>query len=56
MRYPKTDLGPRAWPFDAPMFLLLNLAIGGDLGGPVDDTIFPRAMEVDYVRVYQAPR
>lgn len=56
MRYPKTDLGPRAWPFDAPMYLLLNLAIGGDLGGPVDDRIFPVTMEVDYVRVYQAPK
>ena len=55
MRYPKTDVGPRGWPFDAPQFLLLNVAIGGDLGGPVDDSIFPVAMEVDYVRVYQAP-
>lgn len=54
MRYPKTDVGPRGWPFDAPQFLLINIAIGGDLGGPVDDTIFPVTMEVDYVRVYQA--
>jgi beta-glucanase (GH16 family) len=52
-RYVKFDLGARAWPFDAPQFLLLNLAIGGDLGGPVDDRIFPVALEVDYVRVYQ---
>jgi beta-glucanase (GH16 family) len=55
MQYPRTDGGPRAWPFDAPQFLLLNLAIGGDLGGAVDDSIFPRTFEVDYVRVYQAP-
>lgn len=54
LRYPNLKLGPRAWPFDAPQYLLLNLAIGGDLGGAVDDTIFPLAMEVDYVRVYQA--
>jgi len=52
-RYVKFDVGARAWPFDAPQFLLLNLAIGGDLGGPVDDRIFPVAMEIDYVRVYQ---
>lgn len=56
MRYPKTDMGRRAWPFDAPQYMILNLAIGGDLGGPVDDRIFPVAMEVDYVRVYQAPK
>lgn len=43
----------RAWPFDAPHFLILNLAIGGDLGGPVDDAIFPVSMEVEHVRVYQ---
>jgi hypothetical protein len=29
------------------------VAIGGFLGGPVDDKIFPVTMEVDYVRVYQ---
>lgn len=51
---PKT--GVAAWPFDAPQFLILNLAIGGDLGGPVDDAIFPVTLEVDHVRVYQAPR
>ena len=43
----------KKWPFSAPQYLLLNVAIGGDLGGPVDDTIFPVKMEVDYVRVYQ---
>lgn len=54
LRYPRLDTGPRAWPFSAAQFMILNLAIGGDLGGPVDDAIFPLAMEVDYVRVYQA--
>lgn len=53
LRYPKRDGGSRQWPFDAPQFVLLNIAIGGDLGGPVDDKIFPVTMEVDYVRVYQ---
>ena len=41
------------WPFSEPQFLILNLAVGGQLGGPVDDKIFPVRMEVDYVRVYQ---
>lgn len=43
----------RKWPFSTPQYLLLNLAIGGDLGGPVDDAIFPVQMEIEYVRVYQ---
>jgi beta-glucanase (GH16 family) len=53
LHYPRFDAGERAWPFDKPQFLLLNLAIGGDLGGPIDDRIFPVSFEVDYVRVYQ---
>jgi beta-glucanase (GH16 family) len=43
------------WPFDAPQFMILNLAIGGDLGGAVDNAALPAVMEVDYVRVYQRP-
>ena len=46
------------WPFDKPHYFLLNLAVGGDWGGKqgVDDSIFPAAMEIDYVRVYQAKK
>ncbi len=41
------------WPFNNPQFLILNLAIGGDLGGTVDLNFTPQQMEVEYVRVYQ---
>jgi len=40
-------------PFRKPHFLILNLALGGSWGGPIDDTIFPQRMSVAYVRVYQ---
>ena len=53
LRYPRLAGSPGAWPFDKPQFLLLNIAIGGDLGGPVDDAAFPVTMEVEHVRVYQ---
>lgn len=33
-------------------YLILNLAVGGNLGGTVDDTALPQTMQVDYVRVY----
>ena len=48
-------LGVKEWPFDAPFYLILNLAIGGGWGGKkgVDDGIFPVTMEVDWVRVFQ---
>lgn len=43
------------WPFDAEFHLLLNTAVGGNLGGNVNGPALavPRFMEVDYVRVYQ---
>jgi beta-glucanase (GH16 family) len=43
----------RSWPFDDPQYMLLNVAVGGVLGGTPDDTKFPARMEVDYVRVYK---
>ncbi|MFN2313078.1 MAG: family 16 glycosylhydrolase [Bacteroidales bacterium] len=47
--------GYKVWPFDKRFHLLLNVAVGGNWGGVmgIDDTIFPRTMVVDYVRVYQ---
>ena len=46
------DLAPQRWPFDQDFHFLLNVAVGGTLGGTVDNGIFPATMEVDYVRVY----
>ena len=41
------------WPFDVEQFILLNLAMGGDLGGPVPAGFTADSLQVDYVRVYQ---
>jgi beta-glucanase (GH16 family) len=41
------------WVFNGPMYLLLNVAIGGNFdGNPTAATTFPNKMIVDYVRVY----
>ncbi len=41
--------------FLAEFFMILNVAIGGTLGGAPDaTTVWPQTMVVDYVRVYQA--
>lgn len=47
--------GFTVWPFDKRFHLLLNVAVGGNWGGAkgIDDSIFPKSMAVDYVRVYQ---
>ena len=43
------------WPYDDPMDIIMNVAIGGDLGGTekVPSGSFNYDMYVDYVRVYQ---
>ncbi|QIG53533.1 glycoside hydrolase family 16 protein [Altererythrobacter sp. BO-6] len=44
---------PLPHPFRQPHYLLLNLALGGNSGGSVENTKFPSRYEIDYVRVYQ---
>ncbi|WP_193162320.1 PKD domain-containing protein [Microbulbifer hainanensis] len=48
------DLSSSAyWTFENYQYhFLLNLAVGGSLGGTVDDSQLPQTMQVDYVRVY----
>lgn len=47
------DKSAAVWPYDQPFYILLNLAVGGNFGGPdVDDSVFPQELVVDYVRVY----
>jgi beta-glucanase (GH16 family) len=42
------------WPFNQPFYIIVNMAIGGNFGGPeVDDSIFPQEYIVDYIKVYQ---
>ena len=48
------NLGNREWVFDQPFFMILNLALGGTLGGNIAaDLQFPIHYYVDWVRVYQ---
>jgi beta-glucanase (GH16 family) len=42
------------WVFDHPLFIILNVAVGGGWPGyPDATTVFPQQLLVDYVRVYQ---
>jgi len=51
----EADLSGRKWVFDQPFFIILNLAVGGTLGGVIGlDTAFPAQYTVDYVRAYKA--
>ncbi|MDJ0910000.1 MAG: family 16 glycosylhydrolase [Woeseiaceae bacterium] len=56
--YMNEGTGWEAWPYDIPYHLILNIAVGGywgRAGGPIDDSVFPQHMLIDYVRVYQLP-
>ncbi|BAV06902.1 beta-glucanase precursor [Filimonas lacunae] len=48
---PKTDW--KDWPFDQKFHIILNVAIGGGMGGAITEADWPDSMLVDYVRVYQ---
>jgi beta-glucanase (GH16 family) len=41
----------RTWPFDKPMFLVLNVAVGGT--GDPSATSFPRSMTVDRISIWK---
>lgn len=49
----KEDQTEVAWPYDKPYYMILNIAVGGMMGGPVDDSQLPFTMVIDYVRAYQ---
>ena len=56
--YMNEGTGWEAWPYDIAYHLIMNIAVGGywgRAGGPIDDSIFPQRMLIDYVRVYQLP-
>ncbi len=40
-------------PFNADFFFIMNIAMGGTLGGSIDEAFTQDTMEVDYIRVYQ---
>ena len=40
-------------PFNSDFFFIMNIAMGGTLGGAIDDAFTEDTLEVDYIRVYQ---
>lgn len=50
------DLVPNEWVFDHPFFLLMNVALGGNFGGPLGANLdLPQETLFDWVRVDSAP-
>jgi len=40
-------------PFNHDFFIILNVAMGGTFGGPVDPSFTDATMEIDYIRIYK---
>lgn len=55
LTYHNDGSGKNAWPFNAPFYIKLNLAWGGNWGGykGTDESALPATYKIDYVRVYQ---
>jgi beta-glucanase (GH16 family) len=48
------QIGNNQTEFKNPHYILLNVAMGGTLGGDIPSSFSQATMEVDYVRIYQA--
>ncbi len=53
-RVTRASTGGDPWVFDAPFFLVLNVAVGGQWPGyPDATTVLPQQMKVDWIRVHR---
>jgi len=48
----KDDVSPHEWVFNQNHYMILNLAMGGTLGGELSPTVKTSRMTVDYVKYY----
>lgn len=45
------DTSSKGWPFDQEFYLIMNLAIGGTLGGKVDESCFPQQFIIKSIKI-----
>lgn len=53
LTFENSGKGFGSWPYFNPQYIIMNVALGGGYGGPIDDAIFPTQFVIDYVRVYK---
>ena len=49
----RRDATHKGWPFHHPFHLIINLAIGGNLGGDVDMECFPQDFVIRDIKIFQ---
>ena len=53
-RYARAGGGdPDQWPFDKPFFFILDMQLGGNWVGQVEESTLPVKMYIDWIRVYR---
>ncbi|HKL47147.1 MAG TPA: family 16 glycosylhydrolase, partial [Candidatus Izemoplasmatales bacterium] len=45
------DITHQGWPFDQSFYLIMNLAIGGTLGGEIDVQSFPQKFVIQSIHI-----
>jgi len=53
-KYVPRNLNNDVWPFQHDFYLIMNLAMGGTLGGDIPEDLNEATMEIDYVRYFSA--
>ena len=48
----KSDVAPNDWVFNQNYYMIINLAMGGTLGGNLDPNVTVSKMKVDYIKYY----
>ena len=50
-KYDLPDQTEKGWPFDHNYYLIMNLAIGGKFGGPIDNSMFPQDFIIQSIKI-----
>lgn len=47
------DSTHKGWPFNEDFYFIINLALGGGKGGPIDDDMFPQKFIIKDLKIYK---
>ncbi len=53
-RYPRVEGCPGQYPWTEPFYLLIDMQLGGNWVGEVDESTLPTVMQIDWVKFYAA--
>jgi beta-glucanase (GH16 family) len=54
--YEKVGDDPKRFPWTEPFYLMIDIQLGGQWVGAIDESTLPTAMHVDWVKIYSGSR